>query len=173
MPLTSSGTGTIRAAIPRRFNSLDKALDGRRARHHGDALVREIGHTRQPCTGLDQHAAAVDEGHQAEIHVFLAGQRHRRGAAFEVDAPLLHRLQAILQRNLDPLALQVGQVQLLAQGFGHMLAQVDGVAGGRLAVLRARERRRVLQVAEANDPAFAYFFERAGAGMRARGERGQ
>src|SRR6185295_6716102 len=109
--------------------------------------------------GPHQHAAAVDEGHQAEVDRFLAGQRPAGRAALEVDLALAHRIEPVLYRERDPARLELRQLQAAAKLARDALAQLDRIAY-RLAVAQVGEGDRAVDVAERERAALADLVER-------------
>ena len=95
-------------------------------------------------------AAAIDKDHIAEIDFFLACERMRRRAAFDIHLPFHHRRYARVDIDLDPLDTEFSQPQPLLDAFGDLLAQVDGITLRPAVISHKRERHCRFAVTERN-----------------------
>ena len=99
-------------------------------------------------------------------------QRRRVGAAAQVDAALLQRLEAVRRRHRHELDGQRRQLQLGLHRVGHLLAQRHREAG-RLAAIAEGERPRVGAVAQRQLAGLLDLVERACGRARQRGSQAQ
>ena len=109
----------------------------------------------------DQQACAVHERHEREVDLLLPGERRGRGAALDVDRAVGHRVHAVLGSDGDPAHRQVRELELLLDGDGDLLAEVDRVAGGLAVRAGVGEGEGVLPIADRQGAAVADLLQRA------------
>src|SRR5262245_50320446 len=125
-----------------------EGLVGGRVGNYTHAFAGEILHPADPRADRGQEAPAVHEDHVAEGDLFHAAERDRGRSALEVDVALDELGHAIGRRHRHPGDLEVGELQELSDGGGHLQAQIHRVAGRLTVAAEEGERPRRLTMAE-------------------------
>src|SRR5262245_61767029 len=112
------------------------------------ALAVQILHSLDPGRYGRQNTRAVDEDHVAERRLLHAAEGDRGRSAFEIDRPLHELAHPVGGRLRNPVDLEIGKLQRLPGGGGHLQAEVYRVPRRLTVGVEEGERPRRLAVAE-------------------------
>ena len=120
-----------------------------RATRHGKLpCTSSASRSEARCIGTQYRAVATGKDRDRERHFFSARQRHTCRCAQEIDRSLLHRAQAVCERDRHPVDSKRCSPKLLLHGAGYSVAKSDRIAVGATGFGFVRKRRCIGEITE-------------------------